>query len=184
MFDFTTKRKSEWAARLRPPVDGWQDEQGFGTWWAEHEQELTHLHPKLVEQWVYRHWGGTEFHFLPLETLTWELAVMTGDEILSRVTREIAKKLEPEEDYPQMAGLGSFPKFRAADELDQGTWNYPIIALSTPSGWFSKYHEQPDKRLMLVEGHQRHRYLNALHARQTPPLGPHEVFIIHSPVVT
>lgn len=33
-----------------------------------------------------------------------------------------------------------------------------------------------------VRGHQRHRYLNALHVRATPPAGPHLVFILDSGV--
>jgi hypothetical protein len=42
---------------------------------------------------------------------------------------------------------------------------------------------RPQVRYVIVEGHQRHRYLNALHELGMPPAGPHEVIVISSPIV-
>jgi hypothetical protein len=154
-------------------VNKFGDKEPFTTWWARNEDQVGHLHPQLAEQWVYRHWADTEFSFLPLDSLTWELHEMAGAEILLRIRREIAKRLDPEFDYEQLQGLGGFGKAQTAEELDEGTWAYPIVALSTPTGWVTRdlMHphgliELPNERLMLLEGHQRHRYLNALHRRR------------------
>jgi hypothetical protein len=121
--------------------------------------------------------------FLPLKTLRWKIVEMTGKEVLASVRREISTRLDPEFDYEQFQGMHGFEKTQTAKELDQGSWSLPIVALSTPSGWQTKHRTLPDERLMLLEGHQRHRYLNALHARGTPPDGPHQVFILSSPLV-
>jgi hypothetical protein len=184
MFDFREHRPPVWREDLKPLKEGTMYQEPFETWWARTQSELSHLHPRLAEQWIHRHWGGTEFRFLPLDTLRWELVTMSGEEILTTVQREISKRLDPEFDYEQLHGELGFPKSQTAIELDEGSWHFPIVSLSTPSGWASRCEDFPDARLMLVEGHQRHRYLNALHALGKPPAGPHEMFVLHSPLVT
>ena len=59
-----------------------------------------------------------------------------------------------------------------------------MVLLSTPHGVIDNGAAHPEVRYVLIEGHQRHRYLNALHARGTPPPGPHEVIILTSPLVS
>lgn len=191
MLDLRTVGPRVWPLHLRPIGDESLDKEPFVAWWNRNEGELGHLHQQLAEQWVYRHWNTTEFGFLPLETLSWELRELKGAEILANVRREISKRLDPEWDYDQFQDAHGLGKTETAQDMDRGTWEYPIIALSTPSGWIttSEKHphdpiELPDERLMLLEGHQRHRYLNALHWRGTPPEGPHQVFIVSSPAVT
>lgn len=190
MLDFRTAGPRVWPPHLQPIGDNSADKESFAAWWGRNESEIGHLHPQLAEQWVYRHWDYTEFAFLPLETLSWQLRQMEGGEVLANVRREISKQLDPEWDYHQFQGEGK-EKTQTAQELDQGTWAHPIVALSTPSGWVTRSREHPhdfielpQERLMLLEGHQRHRYLNALHWRGTPPRGPHQVFVVSSPVVT
>lgn len=107
---------------------------------------------------------------------------MDGSEILSSVKRELAQQLDPEFDYESFQGRYGDDKLQTAKALDTGTWDYPIVALSTPSGWRSLKGEFPSERLMLIEGHQRHRYLNALHYLNKAPNGPHDVFIVSSPM--
>ena len=191
MLDLLTVGPRARPDHLRPIGDNTAAKESFGTWWTRNQSEIGHLHPQLVEQWVYRHWDSTDFAFLPLETLKWELVEMDGEEILARVQREISKALNPEFDYHQFQGTHEMEKAHTARDLDQGTWEYPIVALSTPSGWLTRSEkhphdcvELPQERLMLLEGHQRHQYLNALHWRCTPPEGPHRVFIVRSPTVT
>lgn len=186
MLDLRTVGPRAWPAHLRPIGENSPDRESFATWWDRNEGEIGHLHPQLAEQWVYRHWDYTEFAFLPLETLSWQLRQMEGEEILANVRREISKRLDPEWDYDRFQGQRG-EKTQTAQDLDQGTWEYPIVALSTPSGWVTRsekhphdFIELPHERLMLLEGHQRHRYLNALHWRGTPPPGPHQVFIVSS----
>src|SRR5688572_4769232 len=76
------------AEHLKPV--GTIEKEAFAPWWDRHGRELAHLHPQLAEQWIHRHWGDTEFMFLPIDTLRWELAEMEGEEILASVRREIS----------------------------------------------------------------------------------------------
>lgn len=191
MLDFRVTGPRVWPSYLRPTGDESHAKEPFAAWWARHESEIGHLHPQLAEQWIYRHWRDTDFAFLPLETLTWELAEMEGEEILARVRREISKRVDPEWDYDQFQGMHGAGKTATAEDLDRGTWEYPIVALFTPTGWITRSETHPHdvialphERLMLLEGHQRHRYLNALHWRGTPPKGPHRMFIVESPAVS
>lgn len=189
MLDLRTVGRRIWPKHLRPRGEG-VGKEDFGGWWERNLRELRHLHPQLAEQWLYRHWDDTEFAFLPIDTLEWELVELSGDAILTDVRREISKRLDPEFDYEQFQGCHGFPKAHTAIDLDRGTWEYPIVALSTPSGWITRelshphdWTGLPTARLMLLEGHQRHRYLNALHHRGTPPEGLHRVFVVRSPKV-
>ncbi len=191
MLDLRAVGPRVWPKHLQPLHDDSFHKEAFANWWERNQGEIGHLHPLLAEQWIYRHWRYTEFAFLPLGSLEWDLLEMTGNEILEKVRREISKQLDPDFDYEQFQGGDGWGKTETARDLDRGTWTYPIIALSTPSGWITQNAEHPhdaveltDERLMLLEGHQRHRYLNALHHRGTPPAGPHQVFVVRSPVVT
>jgi hypothetical protein len=59
-----------------------------------------------------------------------------------------------------------------------GTWDYPIVVMETPdgiSGWGQSW---PDLRFLLIEGHSRFRYLNALHHRGEGN-STHELFILN-----
>ena len=68
-------------------------------------------------------------------------------------------------------------KHPTARALDLGAWDYPIIVLETPSGIRNRREDLPDVRLMLVEGHQRHRYLAARH-RLGKENSDQDVFVI------
>jgi hypothetical protein len=180
MLDLTFHHDSVWPDDLIPVGEGSIDKEDFETWWTRNKHRLTNLDPLIAEQWVHRHWTHSRFDFLPLETITWDLVEMDGDEILQTVRREYAGPLVPQFDYDVFQGQGD--KLATARALDEGTWDYPIIVLRTPSGMRGYDGDFPDVRLLLVEGHQRHRYLNALHALGKPPRGPHKVFVISSPV--
>jgi hypothetical protein len=185
LFDFLNYHEPAWPEDLKPVGGSSADREKFEPWWERHKETLGHLHSQIVEQWVHRHWTLSEFNFLPLESLSWELVSKSGDEILASVRPELWSKFDPDFDYDALHGDLSFPKSQTALAFDElGTWDYPIIALSTPSGWFSRKGEFPDERLMLIEGHQRYRYLNALHAKQMQPGGEHQLFVISSPKVT
>lgn len=53
-----------------------------------------------------------------------------------------------------------------------------MVLLSTPFGVIDGGEALPDVLFVIVEGHQRHRYLNALHALGRAPAGPHETIIL------
>lgn len=57
-----------------------------------------------------------------------------------------------------------------------------MVLLSTPFGVIEGGVNLPNVRLVIVEGHQRHRYLNALHVLGRAPAGPHETIILSTPL--
>jgi hypothetical protein len=183
MFDFTGQRPHVWPKHLRRLGTDEAPEESFDAWWAQHHDELAHLDPQIAEQWIYRHFDKTEFSCLPLDTLSWERRALSADDIVTHVRRELGRRLDPEWDYEQMRGLTGFPVSPVVTEFEAtGSWTFPIVALSVPAGWHANRREYPDARLMLVEGHSRQRYLNAAHAQGVAPPGPHEVFVLHSPL--
>lgn len=190
MFDLSRDHDAVWPKCLKPMGEGEGNKETFSDWWGRHERELGHLHPHLCEQWVYRHWLHSDYAFLPLETLTWELISMEGDDILKTVHRNTGGDLDPDWDFCTFTVQPDGWQPATGLALDRGTWDYPLVCLSTPSGIWTLDPDAPDHRrplpdvrLVIVEGHQRHRYLNALHARSIPPQGPHKVFIISSPLI-
>ncbi len=53
-------------------------------------------------------------------------------------------------------------KLPTAKALDEGAWDYAPVILSTPGGYICPKGEHIAKDYLLIEGHSRHRYLNAL----------------------
>ncbi|SMQ69496.1 hypothetical protein SAMN06297468_1683 [Altererythrobacter xiamenensis] len=184
-FNFDRHRETSWPAMLRPIGEGKGvgRKEAFEAWWGRHETTLNHLPRDLCEQWIYRHWEHSPFSFLPLDTLTCTRERWEGATLLSAIHRVFGGELHPEFDYEVFQQKGGDDRHATARALDEGTWDYPMVLLSTPHGIVDVGKELPDVRLVIVEGHQRHRYLNALHSRGTPPAGPHEVIIIASPLV-
>lgn len=103
--------------------------------------------------------------------------------MLDSIFRAWGGELHPQFDYDAFQGNGGSDRTATAVALDGGTWDFPMVLLSTPSGVVNEGVERPKVRLVVVEGHQRHRYLNALHALGKGPAGPHETIILHSPLV-
>lgn len=183
MLDLDIFREPVWPEHLRPIGHETSDPEPFGEWWVRNHPELKHLPPELCEQWIYRSRTGAPFRWLSLGDLSWRLEVMSGEAILAHVHRHHEPELDPEADYQMFARDGGASRHPTAQALDTGTWDYPIVLLATPTGIVSEGEPFPGRNLVLVEGHHRHRYLNALHARSTPPAGPHRVFVIRSPLV-
>jgi hypothetical protein len=181
MLDLSRHLDPVWPDDLKPVGEGDIDKEEFETWWERNRLRLANLHRLIAEQWIYRHWTHSPFAFVPLESIRWELAEMTGDEVLARVRREFAGPLDPEFDYGVFQEKYLGRKLATSFALDQGTWDYPIITLRTPNGMRNHEGDFPDVRLVLLEGHQRHRYLNALHALGKAHAGPHKVFLLASP---
>jgi len=184
MFDLKTRRLPVWPAALTPINEGEFNKENFGEWWNRHEDTLKHLHSLICEQWIHRHWTHSPFAFLPLDDLSWHVEKMTPHEVFDLVHREFAQTLNPDFDLGvfQKPPLGE--KLPTAAAIDEGTWDFPIVTLRVPNGIIGLKGEFPDVRLVLVEGHQRHRYLHALHAFGKAPNGPHDVFILESRLVT
>ena len=156
--------------------------ESFAAWWERNGGSLGHLPSDLCEQWIYRHWTNSPFDFLPLDTLSWSRASWSGEQVLASVYRAWGGELEPSFDYATFQGKGGDDRLHTAVALDAGTWDYPMVLLSTPPGVINLGEDRPDVQYVIVEGHQRHRYLNALHALGRPPIGPHQVIILRTPL--
>ena len=156
----------------------------FEPWWARNTAALAHLPSDLCEQWVHRHWEHSSFSGLPLDTLAWTRAKWDGTWLLGAIYRVFGGALNPEFDYGVFQRRGGDDRHQTALALDSGTWDYPMVLLNAPHGVIDNGAVHPEVRYVLIEGHQRHRYLNALHARGTPPSGPHEVIMLTSPLVS
>lgn len=175
--------RSVWAEHLKPRGEGTLEKETFDRWWSRNGVELAHLPAVLCEQWIYRHWTHSPFTFLPLETLVWRQESVSGEELLGSVHRAFGGEPNPQFDYETFQRRGGADRHRTAVALDSGSWDHPMVLLSTPNGIVDVDSTHTAVRLVIVEGHQRHRYLNALHALGRPPAGPHEVIILRSPEV-
>lgn len=184
MFAIGPERPPAWPERLKPVGEGGFDKEPFEAWWERHRRELDHLPTELCEQWIYRHWKGSPFAFLPLDTLVCKAQLLPGSSIIKNVHREYGVQLDPGRDRNVFeAGPLGVPLPTAQAFMDRDTWDYPIVVLRTPSGFEGHASASKDIRWVLVEGHQRHRYLNALSFFGAAPEGPHRVLVISSPMV-
>ena len=170
--------RNNWPDHLRPLGEGGVDKESFSDWWARNREELAHLPADLCEQWIFRHWQHSPFTFLSLGALLWERRTYDGDELLRSVYRAFGGDLEPQFDYETFHRRGGANRHPTAVALDSGTWDYPMVLLSTPRGIIDLGQRRRNVELVIVEGHQRHRYLNALHALGRPPRGPHQVIVL------
>lgn len=175
--------RSVWPEQLRPRDEGEFEKETFNQWWIRNGAKLRHLPPELCEQRIYRHWTHTRFRFLPLDNLSCERRWFAGEELLGSIYRAFGGDLHPQFDYKTFQRRGGEDRHPTAVALDSGSWDCPMVLLSTPNGIVDLGQNRPEVRHVIVEGHQRHRYLNALHMLGNPPIGPHEVFILTSPTV-
>lgn len=173
--------RNNWPAHLRPTGERGPNKESFSDWWSRNRAELAHLPPDLCEQWIFRHWQYSPFTFLWLGGLNWERRTYEGDELLRSVYRAFGGDLEPQFDYETFHRRGGANRHPTAVALDSGTWDYPMVLLSTPRGIIDSGRRHSDVRSVIVEGHQRHRYLNALHALGRAPRGPHQVIVLSTP---
>lgn len=182
-FDLDVAREPVWPTELRSLGEGSLEKENFATWWIRNERQLSHLPADLCEQWIYRHWVNSPFAFLPLETLSHDRKLWDGDMLLASIYRAWGGKLDTQFDYDTFQKGGGDERHQTAKALDSGTWDYPMVLLATPHGIVEGGERLPQVHYVIVEGHQRHRYLSALHALGTPPSGPHKTIIINSPLV-
>ncbi|MFP2930689.1 hypothetical protein ACLESO_36925 [Pyxidicoccus sp. 3LG] len=174
MLDFKSMSVEEvWPEDLNPAGEE------FESWWFRNRDRLAHLDRRLVEQWVYRHWDSTHFKFIPLETLRWSLETWPTERVLSTIRPAWSGLHDPEIDYSKI-----FKKdVLTVRNWKNGTWDYPTVILELPFGVSVRAGEFPNLRFMLVEGHLRFRYLNAL-SHHRVATGPHELFVLRSPITS
>jgi hypothetical protein len=166
-----------WPETLRPAgLDSFAKE-SFDDWWSKHQNELANLDQLIAEQWIYRHWDGSPFCFIPLVDLKWETRIADSEEFLCKVNLFFGGPADAEHDYKVFHENQSL----TARNWANGTWTIPPIALETPTGFNVSLQTYPDTRLLLLEGSKRYRYLNALYKKgMNNEL--HSFFVIRSPL--
>ncbi len=99
---------------------------------------------------------------------------LSTERILGEMETAHRKNLHPAFDLSVFKGK----HFEPGLTMDAtGTWNIPIVALEHEGEFRTYSGDRLDTRYWLIEGHQRYRYLNALHANGEPSR-EHAVFIL------
>lgn len=165
---------------LTPVGEHTWEKEPFADWWGRCGPALSNLHALIAEQWIYRHFSYTSFSSLALNRLIWRLERWSAETIISGVLMP-GNDLYPQYDFEVFAGRDQTDT--GTPFLNSGTWDYPIITLCSSSGFATWEGDFPSARLLLIEGHQRMRMLNAMHALQKPLQTTHEVFVLELPDV-
>src|SRR5688572_29160434 len=86
-----------WPPDLEPIGEGDHEKESFEAWWARHRDRLEHLHPRICEQWIHRHWSYSPYKFLTLESLSWRLEMWPATDLIDKVY--MLGDLDPEFDF-------------------------------------------------------------------------------------
>ncbi|GLK81832.1 hypothetical protein [Methylopila turkensis] len=162
-----------WPLSLKPQRYDTLHPEPADEWYERNRNAIGHLHPLIAGQWVHRHWHHSPYCSFPLDGLSWTIEEWPNERLLNvhcpRCMFDAAFDFETFNSYPD--NPTSEPMNRT------GTWKIPIVILNTPAGVIDAQGPDPRSRHLLVEGHQRLRYLNALVARrQGAPA--HHVFVL------
>lgn len=185
MFDLRGWPEEIWDENLkRKGYGGHHNElEKYDDWKERTAAPLAHLHPEICEQWIYKHWTSSRLSFIPLDDLSWREEFWAPEYFIEKVrTWRGNEALNPEHDYRAFTERQYEKKHPTAAALDTGHWDYAPIVLRTPDGFIDTIGEAVKAEYLLVEGHQRRRYLNALLYRGVK-LDPQRVFVLDSPIV-
>jgi hypothetical protein len=145
-----------------------------------------HLHPRIAEQWIHRHWRETPFKHVQLEKLTWRLEDWETLDIFKKIHVRRSclmnglDSLYPDRDYEENKNSDDQP---AKSLRMTGTWDYPIVVIRTPNGvtdyWkhFPQGKHLPHGTFCLIEGHWRVQLLWAWASKKLAA-HKHEVFVL------
>lgn len=173
--------KSVWPKeleRLENGRDAW-DVEPFDVWRGRTRGLTGDLPDEVCEQWVYRHFGHSPMEFLELHCLSCEEVIWSPEQFLARVGTIYGNEpMDPVDDLAIYSGNGTgWGKLPTAMALDEGAWDYAPIVLHTPGGYICPGSDHIRKDYLLIEGHSRHRYLNAL-IHDGKRLGDQRVFVL------
>ena len=149
--------------RLENDDDAW-DPETFDAW-RERTKGLTGTLPdEVCEQWIYRHSGHSPMQFLELHRLSCNEVTWSPEHFLAQVGTIYGNdSMDPVHDLDVYSrrGLGG-AKHATAKALDEGAWDYAPVVLHVPGGYICPAGQHIQRDYLLIEGHSRHRYLNAL----------------------
>lgn len=184
-----TGRRS-WPSRLQPVGESTLEKEPFSTWYARNKAGLEHLDPRILEQWVYKHWIYSPYTGLPLDTLTSTIEIWKSSKLIAEVgfIDEI-NVITRGDELGGSDGVEFLARFVHRDGRtfepgttmsSTGTWNFPILVIESPGGFWVNGFDFPSWRYWLIEGHLRFRYLRALHVAGLPDRD-HEVLFVRYP---
>lgn len=155
--------------------------ESYDDWYERTAVQLNHLHPEICEQWIFRHWIHSPFSFIPLDGLTWVEERWSPAKFLNLVGILGSDPFAPDFDFEVFQGYEG-DRLPTALALDNGEWDYAPILIETPNGFINEVGQKSPEPYLLIEGHQRRRYLNALVSRGVE-LIDQRVFIIKLPPI-
>lgn len=163
----------EWPTSLRPYGHDTMDPEAVDTWYERNQSLVGHLHPLIAGQWIHRHWTHSPYCSFPLGALSWTMEIWASEKLLGVHCPRCMMNAEHDFDV-----FNTFPGNPTAAPMNAtGTWDIPVLILEIPGGVVDAQGPVPTARHLLIEGHQRMRYLNALVARDR--VRPeHRVFVL------
>ncbi|KZL24534.1 hypothetical protein [Pseudovibrio sp. WM33] len=125
---------------------------------------VPNLPDELIEQWPYRHWDLTQFRCVPLDRLECREVLWEPRFFLDNVgTYFCPDSLNPTHAYETLhRDIEGKPTHTSKPFEETGEWDYAPIVLETPDGYRTPDDVELKFPYLLIEGHQRRAYLNAL----------------------
>ena len=135
----------------------------FSDWYIRVYCEPFDLDVEICEQWIHRHWG-CGWSFIPLNLIKWHVEYWPPSYFLDHVKtwRGGADRFNPDFDYNVFTVDMPDGIHPTSSALNNGYWDYAPLVLETGGGFIDTIGDRVDCEYVLIEGHQRRRYLNAL----------------------
>lgn len=155
---------------LEPRGNGTFEKEGFASWWLRARDSFPAVPRNVARQWLHRHWGQSEFGWLPSAGAQFTLEMWQPADV---TTVQIYQEgLPPYDQWGEfLIGLGMKPtgwRFRVASIMNRRyRWPAPPIVWHRPAPIANESSEGLPTGVVLVEGHRRTAIAKALARRGT-----------------
>lgn len=148
-----------------PKVSDLKGKEPFSVWWARVGSHYPHLPRNVARQWLYRHWGHSEYRGLPSGRLRFELRHCTSDWVAKvQIPRDEPANVAARGAQLVTNGLGSPNRYRVASIMvRKGTWPAPPIVLDNRKPITAPHFNELPQGFVLIEGHRRLAIAHHLH---------------------